>query len=403
MILMHHSFCKAFGWALRTWCVSPGVIQGLPQDRTLVQWKRPAQVLMQLFHEFDVDKSGKATHMDSTTALSLCVYLLVERCPFARMSVTYLRLSSFVFLQFFGHHAAPAFDPLVAMVVKCVLKLRDRVWNDGRSYPQVADFLCPLTSNPMLDPVKAEDGHTYERKAIEKWLEENTVSPQTRKPMGKKLTPDKKRKTAIENYDKAHKSEKGTAEESRTAEDGAAMEISWPTGGHKSPNMEETRYLKIQPAASEEPKPKRARVDPEILQDGAGSSSMSEVLSKWFRELDPLRALLREVLEGWAPPRIVVIGNQSAGKSTILEQLANMPIFPRKDTFCTRLPTHLRLRRDPETSKAELSVYKIQPDRSEVKEGMGLVRKPASSLQQVPFEGGLSRQKINWRRQIFSF
>ena len=69
-------------------------------------------------------------------------------------------------------------------------------------------FLCPLTSNPMLDPVKAEDGHTYERKAIEKWLEENTVSPQTRKPMGKKLTPDKKRKTAIENYDKAHKSEK---------------------------------------------------------------------------------------------------------------------------------------------------------------------------------------------------
>ena len=107
MILMHHSFCKAFGWALRTWCVSPGVIQGPPQDRTLVQWKRPAQVLMQLFHELDVDKSGKATHMDSTTALSLCVCLLVERCPFARMSVTYLRLSFFVFLQIFWSSRGP--------------------------------------------------------------------------------------------------------------------------------------------------------------------------------------------------------------------------------------------------------------------------------------------------------
>eukprot|EP00435_Cladocopium_sp_Y103_P065614 s107_g27.t1 len=253
-------------------------------------------------------------------------------------------------------------------------RLRDHVWSDGVPNPQVADFLCPLTSNVMVDPVKAEDGHTYERKEIEKWLETRPVSPQTRKPMGKELAPDTKLKKAIEKYEKAHIPGRDEGEESRNPEDGSTrtVEISWPTGGHKTPDMEETRCLVIQPAAlsSElEPKPKRARVDPEILQDGAGSSSMAEALSKFFRELDPLRELLREVLEGWAPPRIVVIGDESAGKSTILEQLANMPIFPRNRRFCTRLPIHLRLRRDPDASKAQLSVYKTQEDGSEVKEG----------------------------------
>ena len=260
-------------------------------------------------------------------------------------------------------------------------RLRDHVWSDGVPNPQVADFLCPLTSNVMVDPVKAEDGHSYERKEIEKWLKENTVSPQTRKPMGKKLTPDTKLKKAIEKYEKAHIAGRGEGEESRNPEDGSArtVEISWPTGGHKTPGMEETRCLVIQPAAASaelEPKPKRARVDPEILQDGAGSSSMAEALSKFFRELDPLRELLQEVLAGWAPPRIVVIGDESAGKSTILEQLANMPIFPRNRRFCTRLPIHLRLRRDPDASKAQLSVYKTQEDGRELKEGEGLLQKP---------------------------
>ena len=40
-------------------------------------------------------------------------------------------------------------------------------------------FLCPITRALMADPVIASDGHTYERQAIEEWLEQ----PFPRSPM----------------------------------------------------------------------------------------------------------------------------------------------------------------------------------------------------------------------------
>ena len=66
LLAKHACFYKhlPFLSVIRTWCVCYGAIQGPLQDR-MIQWKRPAQVLMQLFHELDVDKSGKVTHMDS--------------------------------------------------------------------------------------------------------------------------------------------------------------------------------------------------------------------------------------------------------------------------------------------------------------------------------------------------
>lgn len=38
-------------------------------------------------------------------------------------------------------------------------------------------FLCPITQELMVDPVTAEDGNTYERSAIEKWLSTKDTSP----------------------------------------------------------------------------------------------------------------------------------------------------------------------------------------------------------------------------------
>uniref|UniRef100_A0A7S4JN92 U-box domain-containing protein n=1 Tax=Odontella aurita TaxID=265563 RepID=A0A7S4JN92_9STRA len=38
---------------------------------------------------------------------------------------------------------------------------------------------CPITGQPMLEPVVASDGHTYERKAIARWLESSSISPLT--------------------------------------------------------------------------------------------------------------------------------------------------------------------------------------------------------------------------------
>jgi hypothetical protein len=38
---------------------------------------------------------------------------------------------------------------------------------------------CPITGEPMIDPVVAADGHTYERFAIARWLHESDKSPLT--------------------------------------------------------------------------------------------------------------------------------------------------------------------------------------------------------------------------------
>jgi TPR repeat protein len=48
------------------------------------------------------------------------------------------------------------------------------------------------------EPVKAEDGHTYERKAIERWLAQNATSPVTRAHMGPRLMEDYAAKNTIE-------------------------------------------------------------------------------------------------------------------------------------------------------------------------------------------------------------
>ncbi|KAK6936854.1 U-box domain [Dillenia turbinata] len=40
-------------------------------------------------------------------------------------------------------------------------------------------FICPIVKDVMTDPCVAADGYTYERRAIEKWLEEKGTSPMT--------------------------------------------------------------------------------------------------------------------------------------------------------------------------------------------------------------------------------
>jgi len=47
--------------------------------------------------------------------------------------------------------------------------------------------VCPITHEPMVDPVSAADGQTYERKAIEEWLTKKAdgvpISPLTGEPL----------------------------------------------------------------------------------------------------------------------------------------------------------------------------------------------------------------------------
>ncbi len=40
-------------------------------------------------------------------------------------------------------------------------------------------FICPITHELMRDPYFTDDGHCYEKIAIESWMRDNDTSPQT--------------------------------------------------------------------------------------------------------------------------------------------------------------------------------------------------------------------------------
>jgi hypothetical protein len=70
--------------------------------------------------------------------------------------------------------------------------------DDGDSTPN--DFACPITRSMMAHPVCALDGFSYERAAIEKWLEEHSTSPMTGQAMATTLTPNNNLRSQIAAY-----------------------------------------------------------------------------------------------------------------------------------------------------------------------------------------------------------
>jgi hypothetical protein len=64
-----------------------------------------------------------------------------------------------------------------------------------------ATFICAITHELMLDPVIDPDGNSYERRAIESWLQQNGTSPITRSPLSTNdLRPNRALKQAIDEY-----------------------------------------------------------------------------------------------------------------------------------------------------------------------------------------------------------
>ncbi len=62
-----------------------------------------------------------------------------------------------------------------------VLKRKDRPLRPLKLEDIPTAFKCPITKKVMGDPVMAFDGHCYERKAIEDYLESHQKSPVTGK------------------------------------------------------------------------------------------------------------------------------------------------------------------------------------------------------------------------------
>ena len=190
------------------------------------------------------------------------------------------------------------------------------------------------TNVVMFDPVTAEDGLTYDRAAIESWLENNNTSPTVRggqgfRAMGNSLEPNRERKAALDRVLREY-----------NTEDEPEI-ISWDAQGLQQ-YLPGGRSVALSSPTSIVPPPAHS---PRAVAD------MTSDLTRMFKILDPLRGELKS-LGNLTPPKIVVIGDESSGKSTVLEQLIRMPLFPRKKTFCTRLPIHVRLRR-PDAARDE--------------------------------------------------
>ena len=60
-------------------------------------------------------------------------------------------------------------------------------------------FKCPISLEVMVDPVVGEDGQTYEREALARWLSEKSSSPLTGQPMGTRMVPNHAVKSMIAN------------------------------------------------------------------------------------------------------------------------------------------------------------------------------------------------------------
>ncbi|CAM0876971.1 unnamed protein product [Alopecurus aequalis] len=86
------------------------------------------------------------------------------------------------------------------------------------------------------------------------------------------------------------------------------------------------------------------------------SSAMADSYNQQIRPLldavDRLRQL-KVTQEGIQLPTIVVVGDQSSGKSSVLESLAGISL-PRGQGICTRVPLIMRLQDDPDVQDASV-------------------------------------------------
>ncbi|PTB63389.1 hypothetical protein BBK36DRAFT_1181795 [Trichoderma citrinoviride] len=85
-----------------------------------------------------------------------------------------------------------------------------------------------------------------------------------------------------------------------------------------------------------------------------------------------------------ALPQLVVCGDQSAGKSSVLEGITGIP-FPRKDGLCTRFPTEIILRHtDGESINYTASLRPHSSRTAEVQKRLSAYRKEVKDLLELP-------------------
>ena len=89
------------------------------------------------------------------------------------------------------------------------------------------------------------------------------------------------------------------------------------------------------------------------------------LLRQVLDKLDGFRDILNATVGDWKPPIVVVLVAESTGKSTLMERLTRMSIFPRDKMICTRVPIYVRLRNAEKAQAPTLSVQNVSSGRIE--------------------------------------
>ncbi|GLA67412.1 hypothetical protein AtubIFM54640_010730 [Aspergillus tubingensis] len=81
-------------------------------------------------------------------------------------------------------------------------------------------------------------------------------------------------------------------------------------------------------------------------------------------------------------PQIIVCGDQSSGKSSVLEAISGVS-FPVKSSLCTRFPTELVLRKHPQIG-VRVSIVSHQTRKDAERESLGRFCETLDSFEELP-------------------
>lgn len=90
--------------------------------------------------------------------------------------------------------------PASTLADKRVEQLRNLLAKLGENHDIPDEFLCPITTEVMEEPVVAMDGHTYEKRAIESWYAQHKTSPVTREAVDTTLIPNRSMQSQISSW-----------------------------------------------------------------------------------------------------------------------------------------------------------------------------------------------------------
>lgn len=113
----------------------------------------------------------------------------------------------------------------------------------------------------------------------------------------------------------------------------------------------------------------------------SGLGLVSSRISERLNQVDRIRA--NGVGDHISLPQLVVCGDQSAGKSSVLEGISGIP-FPRQDGVCTRFATEIILRHEPKAQRNTATIIPHMSRTEEEKARLSAFRHEIDNLADLP-------------------